>query len=59
MKYETMYKRAINKIQDGTYKGYEGVNAYIMYVYNKYGVNAAANSSAHDALCEVLKEENC
>ena len=54
--YQQMYTQAAKKIakNGGSYKGYTGGNALSLYVYEKHGVNAAANSSAHDALCEAM-----
>jgi len=48
--YQEMYEEAAEETQ-GYYKGYTAGNALSLYVYDKYNVNAAANSKAHDALC--------
>jgi hypothetical protein len=50
--YKEMYEEAAAKT-NGEYKGYTKGNALSLYVDEKYGVNAAANNAAHDALCEV------
>lgn len=52
--YEDMYVDAA-AITKGYYKGYTDGNALSLYVEEKYNINAAANSKAHNALCEVLK----
>ena len=57
MKKITMYRRAAKKT-NGTYKGYDGANALSLYVDEHYGVNAAADTEAHDALCAVVKERD-
>ena len=51
-----MYERAARAInaKNGRYKGYTGGNALSLYVDDKYGVNAAANTAAHDALLEAM-----
>ena len=53
MTYLEMYQAAAAET-NGSYKGYTGGNALSLYVDDNYGVNAAENSRAHDALCEVL-----
>jgi len=63
MTYKTMYKKAVDKIFDyspdhGKYKGYTGINAISLYVYDKYGVNATSNSFANEALCEIVEKNN-
>lgn len=54
--YQQMYTQAAKEVNKnrGNYKGYTKGNALSLYVYEKFGVNAAANSSAHDALCEAM-----
>lgn len=59
MNYKEMYEEAVDET-NGYYKGYEKGNALSHYVYEKYGVNAASNNKANDALCDVYasrKEE--
>ena len=51
--YREMYEDAASATE-GMYKGYIGGNALSLYVYEKYNVNAAENSKAHDALCDVI-----
>jgi hypothetical protein len=53
--YKEMYEEAAEVINadGGNYKGYTGGNAMSLYVYDKYDVNAADNSAAHDALCDA------
>lgn len=51
--YRKMYERAL-KATGGQYKGYTGANALSLYVDEKYRVNAADNTFAHDALCDVV-----
>lgn len=51
--YLEMYTEALKKT-GGSYKGYTGGNALSLYVDEKFDVNAAADATAHDALCEVL-----
>jgi len=51
--YAELYEEAAT-VTKGEYKGYTGANALSLYVDDKYKVNAAANSSAHDALCEAM-----
>jgi len=53
MEYSEMYEEALQET-NGSYKGYTDGNALSLYVDEKYGVNAAADPQAHDALCEVL-----
>lgn len=55
--YKKMYERAL-KETGGQYKGYTGANALSLYVDEKYGINAAANTFAHDALCDVVSSMN-
>ena len=50
-----MYTEAMEQTQ-GYYKGYTSGNALSLYVDDKYGINAAADSAAHDALIEVLSK---
>ncbi len=56
MTYTEMYEKAAKAInaKGGNYKGYTGANALSLYVNDKYNVNAAADSSAHDALCDSM-----
>jgi hypothetical protein len=54
MTYLEMYQEAANQIDNGSYKGYVRGNALSLYVYDKYGVNAADDPSAHDALLYAL-----
>lgn len=51
--FKEMYLEAAAET-NGSYKGYTAGNALSLYVDEKYGVNAAANPEAHDALCEAL-----
>ena len=54
--YKKMYEEAakvINK-KGGYYKGYTDGNAMSLYVYDKYNVNAASNTAAHNALCDAI-----
>jgi len=53
--YKEMYTEAAHAINrtDGYYKGYTEGNAMSLYVYDKYDINAADNSTAHDALCDA------
>lgn len=51
--YKEMYEEAAIET-NGEYKGYTKGNALSLYVDDNYEVNAAANSAAHDALCEVV-----
>ena len=51
--YLEMYTEAMEETK-GYYKGYTDGNALSLYVDEKYGVNAAADPSAHDALIEAL-----
>ena len=51
--YKEMYEEAAKKT-NGEWKGYTEGNALSLYVAEKYGVNAAANNNAHNALCEVV-----
>jgi len=51
--YADMYKGAAYET-GGSYKGYTGGNALSLYVDEKYNVNAAANTDAHDELMAVL-----
>ena len=54
--YKDMYKKAAKAINKsgGNYKGYTGANALSLYVNDKFDVNAAASTAAHDALCEAM-----
>ncbi|EGR0524980.1 TPA: hypothetical protein ACGG8C_001987 [Vibrio cholerae] len=54
--YKEMYTRAAKYInsKDGSYKGYTGANALSLYVNDKFNVNAAADTAAHNALCEAM-----
>ncbi len=54
MDYREMYEKAAKKTK-GHYKGYDRGNALSLYVYEKYGVNAASNDKAHDELCNVVE----
>jgi len=51
--YKEMYEEAA-MATNGKYKGYTGGNALSLYVDDKYDVNAADDSHAHDALCEAM-----
>ena len=51
--YREMYEEAAGET-NGYYKGYTKGNALSLYVDEKYGVNAAADSKANDALCDVV-----
>ena len=51
--YKKMYEGAVRKTK-GEYKGYAKGNALSLYVYEKYGVNAADNTAANDALCDAV-----
>ena len=54
--YQQMYTQAAKEIakNGGSYKGYTGGNALSLYVNDKFSVNAADNTAAHDALCEAM-----
>jgi hypothetical protein len=52
--YKQMYEEAA-RVTGGKYKGYTDGNALSLYVDDKYGVNAAADSAAHDALVDALQ----
>ncbi len=54
--YEEMYKKAAELINSkgGNYKGYTGANALSLYVNDKFSVNAADDTAAHDALCSAM-----
>lgn len=54
--YKEMFKKAAKAInaKGGNYKGYTKGNAMSLYVNDKFGVNAADNTAAHDALCEAM-----
>ena len=49
-----IYKKAL-EATNGEYKGYTNGNALSLWVYENYGINAACNKAAHDALCTVLE----
>ena len=52
-----MYEEAASETFDGEgyrYKGYTEGNALSLYVYDKYSVNAANDTFAHDALVDAL-----
>ncbi len=55
---ERMYEEAAGncRTEDGSYfyDGYKGGNALSMYVYKKYGVNAADETAANEALKSAL-----
>lgn len=51
--YKEMYEEAARET-NGSYKGYKNGNALSLYVDDKYGVNAAADTAAHDALCDAM-----
>jgi len=55
--YKKMYEKAAKAINEngGSYKGYTGGNALSLYVNDKFGVNAADETAAHDALCEAMR----
>lgn len=50
--YKEMYREAATEVNylHGSYKGYKGGNALSLYVNDKYGVNAADETAAHNAL---------
>ena len=52
-----MYEEAAQETQ-GSYKGYTDGNALSLYVDDKYNVNAAADSAAHDALISALNSSD-
>lgn len=54
--YEEMFKKAAEAInaKGGNYKGYTKGNAMSLYVNDKFGVNAADNTAAHNALCDAM-----
>jgi hypothetical protein len=54
--YSEMYAKAAKAINSkgGNYKGYTGANALSLYVNDKFSVNAADETAAHDALCDAV-----
>lgn len=54
--YKEMYKKAAEVINSkgGNYKGYTGANALSLYVNDKFSVNAADDTLAHNALCSSM-----
>lgn len=52
--YSNMYAEAQAETF-GYYKGYTGANALSLWVDEKYGVNAAADGEAHNALFEYIQ----
>lgn len=55
MTYYQMCRAAVTHINknDGLYKGYRKGNAISLYIYDHFGVNAASNNWARDAICDV------
>ncbi len=58
MTLDEMYTEAVHNTRDNSgeirYKGYTDGNALSLYVYEKYGVNAADNYHAKNALVDAL-----
>ncbi len=55
--YEKSYQDICDEEGVCRYNGYMNGNALALYVDNKYSINAADNSSAHEAMINILEHK--